>query len=133
MDKGNLTLTFPKDARLLQASDYKKVFDRVDIKVGNQYFLCLTRKNPFKQPRLGLVIAKKQVKLAVGRNRIKRIVRDSFRCHKNNIPNLDIIFLSRNQIDTLDNHSLHQELEKLWLRLKKKSHSQSVDKASLCG
>ncbi|MCY4044713.1 MAG: ribonuclease P protein component [Cellvibrionales bacterium] len=133
MDKPSFLLTFPKDARLLASQDYKQVFDRVDIKVGNQYFLCLTRKNSFNHPRLGLVIAKKQVKLAVGRNKIKRIVRDSFRCHQGELPNLDIIFLSRNQIDTLDNQSLHQELEKLWKRLIKKSRNQPVDKTSLCG
>ncbi len=110
---------FGKDKRLLDAKAYKQVFDKVDVKIGHQHFLCLSRLNQLETPRLGLVIAKKQVKLAVQRNRIKRLTRESFRQHQHEIPPLDIIFLSRNGLSCLDNESLHKELLILWKRLRK--------------
>lgn len=41
--------------------------------------------------RLGIVVAKKNVKLAVARNRLKRIVRESFRLQQQSLHGLDIV------------------------------------------
>jgi len=42
-------------------------------------------------PRLGLVIAKRFLPLAVQRNRVKRLVREGFRCSRSELPAIDII------------------------------------------
>ena len=91
--------SFDKSRRLLNAADFKPVFDSVDYKVSSKAFLCLSRKNTHQQPRLGLVMAKKNVRLAVQRNRIKRSIRESFRQHQHTLPAVDIIVLARRGLD----------------------------------
>ncbi len=42
--------------------------------------------------RLGLVVGRKLVKSAVGRNRIKRVLREQFRLRRAGLPKVDVIF-----------------------------------------
>ncbi|NRB37341.1 MAG: ribonuclease P protein component [Pseudomonadales bacterium] len=113
---------FGKDKRLLVAADYKNVFDNNEWKVSNKESLCLSVKNDKQAPRLGLVIAKKNVKLAVHRNRIKRIIRDSFRLHQHVLPNADIVILARRGLGEKTNAEIHKQFEDTWRRLIKKAN-----------
>ena len=45
------------------------------------------------QARLGIVVAKRNVKLAVDRNRLKRLVRESFRQQQEHLGGLDIVVI----------------------------------------
>lgn len=110
-------LGFTKSQRLLNAHDFKAVFDHADYRVSHGQMLLLSRKNNLNYPRLGLVIAKKNAKLAVQRNRIKRIIRESFRLHQQQLPAVDIIVLARRGIDSLDNSQLQHLTAKSWQRL----------------
>lgn len=51
--------------------------------------IAVTNSKP--QARLGIVVAKRNVKLAVDRNRIKRHVRESFRQQQQSMQGLDIV------------------------------------------
>ena len=51
----------------------------------------ITLGNDFGQPRLGVVVPKRFVKLAVHRNTIKRWARESFRRRQQRLPTSDII------------------------------------------
>ena len=73
--------------------------------------------NTLSHPRLGLAIAKKQVKSAVIRNRIKRIVRESFRTHQHLLPPLDIVVLVRRGVADRSPAELHRSLQRHWERL----------------
>ncbi|MCV2402028.1 ribonuclease P protein component [Marinomonas sp. C2222] len=112
---------FPRHVRLLNAEDYQSVFNGTSSKVFAGEFLLLTRKRDDNQTRLGLIVSKKTDKHAVGRNRIKRVVRDSFRHHKVLLSGLDIVFLARNGIKDIDNANLHRRLDKAWDQLAKKA------------
>lgn len=112
--------SFTKSLRLLNAHDYKNVFDNNEWKVSNQYFLMLVKSNPDNHPRIGLIIAKKNVKLAVQRNRMKRVIRDSFRHQQHQLPAVDIVIMVRKGIDSLDNQEVHSMLNKLWKKLDNK-------------
>jgi len=79
--------------------------------------LLLIKPNELLYPRLGLAIAKKQVKLAVQRNQIKRFARESFRQHNSSLPCVDMILLVRKRINEIDNKELHQCLESVWQQL----------------
>lgn len=114
--------SFQKSQRLLNAAAFKAVFDRSEYKVSNRSLLCLAKSNSLESPRLGLVIAKKNVRLAVHRNRVKRIIRESFRLHQHTLPSVDIIILARRGIAELDNATLFEELAKTWQRLEKQSN-----------
>ncbi len=119
------TSAFEKSKRLLTAKDYKAVFDAAQWKVSCRELLCLAKPNGFDSPRLGLIIAKKNVKLAVQRNRIKRIIRESFRLHQDQLPNGDLIILARQGLADLSNEELHQLMQKQWQRLNKKAQKKA--------
>ena len=112
---------FGKSLRLLNAHDYKTVFDDAQVKVSNPQVLFLSHLNGLSGPRLGLVIAKKNVRHAVQRNRIKRIIRDTFRLNQQSLAGLDIVVLARRGIDQLDNPTLQQLFNDLWKQLQKRA------------
>ncbi len=112
---------FDKSKRLLNAHDYKAVFDHAQWKISSKELLCLAIPNSFDSPRLGLVIAKKNVKLAVQRNRVKRVIRDNFRLHLQDMPNADLVILARRGLSELSNEDLNRLLNKQWQRLSKKA------------
>ncbi|HGG60455.1 MAG TPA: ribonuclease P protein component [Gammaproteobacteria bacterium] len=107
---------FPKSARLLTARDYRRVFDDARA-FRHPAFTLLVRENQVGRPRLGLILAKKNVRLSVQRNRIKRLARESFRASRQRLPAVDIIFLARRGIDKLDNARIRQALTKQWRRI----------------
>ena len=109
--------SFSKETRLLDAGAYKRVFDGAETKVSHKHFLLLGRSNTLNHNRLGLVIAKKNVRLAVQRNRIKRITREFFRTCPPGEQGLDIIFLVRKGADQLDNAALSSILRQQWQKL----------------
>jgi len=88
--------------------------------VGNEYFTILGQNNHKSFARLGLAIARKHIKTAVGRNRIKRLVRESFRSHQSLLAGLDIIVTLRRDANRLDNETIRQNLKTHWQKLKEK-------------
>jgi len=112
-------LSFPKSHRLLRPADYGKVFDDVQLKVPHRNFLILATPNNLGHARIGLIFSKKNLKLAVQRNRIKRQVRESFR-HQADYPNLDIVVLGRQGLANLESRSVRVALDELWRRLRRK-------------
>ncbi len=109
--------SFSREQRLLCAADFKAVFDQPDVKASRQHGLLLARASQHNTSRLGLIIAKKNVRKAVERNRIKRLVREYFRRATHAQGNFDIIFLARRGIDNLDSQAVNVLLTKLWQRL----------------
>ncbi|WP_439134675.1 ribonuclease P protein component [Pseudomaricurvus sp.] len=116
---------FPKSLRMLNASDYQAVFNDARFKASHQNLLILSRSNASPVsggvPRLGLVIAKKHIRLAVQRNRIKRILRETFRHHQQELGGIDAVVLARRGLDQLDNAQLHKLFNKQWARIIKKA------------
>ena len=111
---------FPKTSRLLNAADYKAVFSNAQFKVSCRHFLVLANYNSSSNARLGLVIAKKNVALAVQRNRIKRQLRDTFRHNRKLLDKLDLVVLARKDADKLDNKELVDTINSLWQDLHSK-------------
>jgi len=114
-------LRFGKKSRLLGASDFQPVFKNACFKVSCQHLLVLAVVGSIANPRLGLVIAKKNVAKAVDRNRIKRVLRESFRHNQGLLPALDIVILARSGIASLGKDVVRSKIEKLWLDLIQKS------------
>ena len=110
---------FSREKRLLVPKQFKAVFDSPTCKAPGKSVLLLARENALQHPRLGLVIGKKSVKLSVERNRLKRLIRDSFRHHQELLAGLDIVVVARKGLGDLDNPELHQQFGKLWKRLAK--------------
>ena len=107
---------FSRELRLLTPSHYSRIFNE-PARVTNQYFTLLAKPNNLDRPRLGLTIAKKRVKLAVQRNRLKRLARDSFRLTQHQLDNIDIVLMVKSGVDELSNEMLNQQLSKLWKKI----------------
>lgn len=114
-------LDFPKSHRLLNSSDFQKVFDQAPLRASHKLFLILARPNGLDHPRLGLIIAKKHIRLASRRNRLKRLIRETFRHQQQTLGGIDVIVLARKGMDQLDNPSLIQQINGQWRRLAKKA------------
>ena len=108
--------SFPPQLRLKKPAEYKKVFAK-PIKSSDTYFILLAIKNDFHHPRLGLAIAKKNIRKAVHRNVIKRVVRENFRIQQQSLGNIDIVVLARREAVDAPLELLRKSLEKHWLRL----------------
>ena len=115
--------TFPPTARLLTQNDYSGVFNAADLRVSSAAFLVLALFNKENHSRLGIVVAKKHVRHAVRRNRLKRLVREHFRLTPLN-RNLDLVVMARAPADALPNDSIWQHLEDLWQKLNIKAAQQ---------
>lgn len=107
---------FGRDRRLTGKADYQPVFKRAR-RYGEDAFTILVRDNGKQTARLGLAIARKTIKKAVARNRIKRIIRESFRTHADRIGGRDIVVMARRGADRKQNAELHAELARCWARL----------------
>ena len=114
-----VTYEFNRESRLLTPGHFQQVFNNNPSRFGSSHFTILVTKNTDQNNRLGLAIAKKRVKLAVQRNRIKRLVRESFRLHQHNLPDIDMVVIVRSGIDNLDNATITKQLEKIWRKISK--------------
>ena len=108
---------FGKAKRLLNARDFGPVFDGPDARSSHRNLLLLAKSGNGPNHRLGLVIAKKNVRLAVQRNRIKRQAREFFRTLPTDVPAMDVVLLARRGMDKLDNAELSTILQQQWQKL----------------
>ena len=120
-----LTGRFTRQQRLIQASEFKNVFANPCVKQGDANMLLLGIKNNHQTARLGLAVAKKQLKHAVSRNRFKRLTRESFRHHLDIIKDLDIVVIARAGAKNKTNSELLELLSKNWHILSKKCENSS--------
>ncbi len=75
-------------------------------------FVLLSSGSEHEQHRLGLIVAKKRLKLAVERNRIKRLCRETFRTSSMQAPAIDVIVMLRQSIGDVHDPALAVELQK---------------------
>lgn len=105
--------SFPLTVRLSQPCHYRRVFDGPNVKASSKAFLLLAVENSDGPSRVGIIVAKKQIRLASRRNRIKRIVREQFRLSPLG-RSMDLVVLARSPADKLDNPALWQDIKQLW-------------------
>ncbi|MBT8099815.1 MAG: ribonuclease P protein component, partial [Gammaproteobacteria bacterium] len=102
-----------KDNRLLDAAAFGRVFEKA-TRSRDKCFTVLCRSNDREAARLGLAISKKQCKKASARNRLKRLIRESFRHHQQELAGLDIVVMNKAAATEENNAQLLGSLEKHW-------------------
>lgn len=117
-----MNLEFSRDHRLLIPRQFKAVFDSPDGKIPGKNVLLLARENGLEYPRIGMVIGKKSVKLSVERNRLKRLIRESFRHHQAMLGGWDIVVVARKGMAKSNNVEITRQFEKFWKRLQPARH-----------
>lgn len=115
---GSSIYRLKKDNRLLNAAAFGRVFKKA-TRSRDKWFTVLSRENNKQVARLGLAISKKHCRQATGRNRIKRIVRESFRQHQAEIAGLDVVVINQPGAATATNRVLFDSMAAHWRRCQK--------------
>ena len=115
----------------MSPADFKSVFNGAQHKVSCRYILMLSIKQHKPQTRLGMVVAKKNVSKSIERNRIKRLIRESFRHARLQLPGLDIVVLIRKGLDNLPNFVISSKIDALWKDLHTKAIKESKSGAQV--
>ena len=106
---------FPRSARVRTRAEYSTVFDgarRVSDPLMTVHWL-----RGDAPARLGLAVSRKVDGRAVGRNRIKRVLRDATRHLRQQMVGGDFVVVVRSAARTASNEQIRQSLERLLRRL----------------
>jgi ribonuclease P protein component len=106
----------PREARICRAGDFAAL-RQASGRLGGRCFSVRYRPNGLDHARLGLAISKRVSKRAVDRNRLKRLVRESFRRVRQQLPPVDLMVMAREQALSLPGAALLAELDALWRKL----------------
>ena len=106
----------PRDARLRRPGDFAALRTSSG-RAGGRCFHLRYRDNELGHARLGLAISKRVSKRAVERNRIKRLLRESFRRIRHQLPAIDMMLMAREQAAGVPGPQLLSELDGLWKKL----------------
>jgi len=130
MFTGQELMKFSRQSRLLKPAEFKTVFQQ-PIRSGDDCFRILARTNDIQRHRLGMAVSKKACARAVGRNRIKRVVRESFRAlMSGTVPDkaLDFVVLPTAAATNQSNKTLDESLSTHWKRLIRKADDRNTGK-----
>jgi ribonuclease P protein component len=123
-------MKFSRQSRLLKPAQFKLVFQQA-VRSGDDCFRILARTNGLQRHRLGMAVSKKACAGAVGRNRIKRVVRESFRHRMAGCvtdKSLDIVVLPTSSATDQSNKRLDESLAAHWQRLIRKAENHNTGK-----
>jgi ribonuclease P protein component len=81
---------------------------------GNAHFSLTVHPNQLTGARLGMAIAARTVGKAVTRNRLRRIIRESFRHAREGLPAVDVIVGARVAVRGASPSELRASLDRLW-------------------
>lgn len=126
-------LAFSKAQRLLEPREFKAVFDAALYKASHRSLLLLAIPRTGGSARLGLVVAKKNARLAVQRNRLKRILRERFRQQQHSLSGLDIVALVKPGLAQMDNAAVRQLVDEQLARLLKQRQKAVEKQSSVAG
>ncbi|MBS3813576.1 ribonuclease P protein component [Candidatus Bipolaricaulota bacterium] len=98
---------FPKDNRLLSRRDFSRVYRKGQFLDSDGFVFYILKKED-ERPRLGVVTPKK-LGNAVERNRVKRVIRESFRKNKSRFSRLDLIVKPKRRAVFMDNSKLSED------------------------
>ncbi|MFZ5722189.1 MAG: ribonuclease P protein component [Pseudomonadota bacterium] len=101
MDSPSPRIRFRPHQRLRTPAGFRRVMDAPALRASHSGFVLLACENGLPEARIGFVLPKRRVRTAVARNRVKRIIRESFRCHQVLLAGLDIVVMARDGLAAL--------------------------------
>jgi ribonuclease P protein component len=94
--------TFRPHERIKHPADFRRAFDRRRA-VSDAALVVHAVENGLDHARLGIAVARKKVRRATARNRIKRVLREAFRLGKAELPaGLDLVVVPRDPALTVE-------------------------------
>lgn len=108
-------LRLPRHKRLLQAADFSHVFQKPARSTDGCFSVAARPRRDARaattmSARLGLAISRKALPRAVARNRVKRVVRESFR-QINLCPGVDFVVVARTGLRDADKAAIRRSID----------------------
>ena len=113
-------MKFPREARLTRPREFQRVFAKATVS-SDRCFRVLARPNDRATCRLGMAVSRRACRQAVGRARLKRLIRESFRAYRaerlgagGDTPWLDFVVLPSGRAASMCNRTLRASLDRHW-------------------
>jgi len=111
--------TFKKSERLRKRSEFIRL-KRTGKRFHNKYFIAEFAAGKFERTRLGITVSKRTGS-AVLRNRLKRVIRESFRHNRQYLSNnLDINIIVKKEAASIHYYDAFSSLQEMFKRLEKR-------------
>ena len=110
--------TFSRRKRLTLSREFGRVFAH-PVRSSDAHFTVLARAGTCDNPRLGLAISKKVARTACGRNRLRRLSRETFRCLE--LPAWDFVVMAKAGAPGVENSVLQRSLKAHFSRIARKA------------
>lgn len=111
---------FSKDLRIRNQSAFDAVF-KARKRLNGRYGSLRYIRSELSTPRLGVIIGKRNVRLSVKRNQLRRIVREQFRLYQHKLNGYDLVFVAFKQANDASSSELQQCVRHLFTTLIKRS------------
>lgn len=113
---------FPRSCRLTSRQQFLEVYEK-GRRVSSSSFVLFGLPNSRAECRLGITVTRK-IGGAVRRNRVKRVLREIFRHHRDELrPPVDLVVNARHPIVGADSHALEKEFLVTFRRLARRMGS----------
>lgn len=108
--------TLGPERRLRRTAEFKQLYAS-GRRLGAEPFTAIVRPNQAGTARLGMSVAARILRRAVQRNRVRRLIRESFRQRCDQLPALDIVVGVRSGVQAMTRARLRESLERLWQKI----------------
>ncbi|WP_300087980.1 ribonuclease P protein component [uncultured Nitrosomonas sp.] len=100
--------TLPRQCRLRKADEFRAAL-RNRVVYESLSLRLYIKPVDLEYARIGLIVAKRIERKAVKRNRIKRLIREAFRRHRQVLRGLDCVVQLRHSVGLLDSPRIYRE------------------------
>jgi ribonuclease P protein component len=116
MQPSQRRLSFGADLRLRSKLQFDAVYAG-GRRIDDRFFALRVKPNGLDHARVGLAVAVKTAGSAVARNRLRRLVRESFRLSQFELPAVDVVVAAKFPAREAPATSLRASLATLWKRV----------------
>jgi ribonuclease P protein component len=109
---------FPRRRRLRKTDEFSSVFS-FKCSVSGAHLQVLAKPNQAGYARLGVIVGKRTLRRATARNYAKRVVRELFRRHQQELGALDVVVRVHRAFTPGHFDAVQQELKELFSRSQK--------------
>ena len=102
--------------KLHTAAEFERA-RRARDRLMDDLFVVQCVKNEKREARLGMAVAIRAAGNAVSRNRLRRLIRESFRMHRQEMPAVDVLVTARAAAAKAGNSAIFESLARHWRAL----------------
>lgn len=117
-------LLFPSSRRLRTSKEFLAV-TRGRPRLRDELFIIQSRPNDHNHARLGVTVSRRVALRANRRNRLKRMIRESFRQQLSALCALDVVVIAQPAADRAGADQIRQSLDQHWQTIRKQCEKSS--------